>query len=309
MENILIRASALITILVIGIVMRTVGFLEESAGAVVKKMLMNLTLPCAIITNFSKINALDLDMIFLILLGIAVNGIMIGIGAFLTRNQEKEEKALYMNCLPAYNIGAFCLPYIQNFMPPLASVTACLFDAGNSLMCTGGTYSIVAEYLSEEKTNFKVKIKAFGKRILSSMPLLTYLVMILLSLLRIQLPAQVVAFVAPAAEANPFVAMFMLGLLFRLELNRSYIVSIVKLLSVRHIFNIALALFCFYVLPFDLMVRQGLVLVCFAPMSAVAPLFTHLCGGKEGLASAANSISILLSVVEITGLIFAMGIV
>lgn len=306
MGNILLRACALITILIIGIIMHMTGFLGDEAGGIVKKILMYLTLPCAIITNFSKVDALDASMIILILMGIGANGAMILIGAFLTRNQEKDQKALYMNCLPAYNIGAFCLPYIQNFMPAMASVTACLFDAGNSLMCTGGTYSIVAEYLSEDKGGFKIRV--FLKRLLSSMPLITYLVMIILSLLHIKLPQAVVTFVSPAAEANPFIAMFMLGLLFRMETNKSYLASIVKILGTRHLFNIAFALFCYYILPFDLIVRQGLVLVCFGPMSAVAPLFTELCGGNEGLASAANSISIILSVIEITLLIMFMGI-
>lgn len=306
MGNILLRACALVTILIIGIIMHMTGFLGDEAGGIVKKILMSLTLPAAIITNFSRIDALDGSMIILILMGIGANSAMILIGAFLARNKTKDQKALYMNCLPAYNIGAFCLPYIQNFMPAMASVTACLFDAGNSIMCTGGTYSIVAEYLSEHKGSFKLSIML--KRLISSMPLMTYLVMITISLLHIKLPNAMVSFVSPAASANPFIAMFMLGLLFRMEKNKSYLASIAKLLGIRHLFNIAFALFCYYILPFDLIVRQGLVLISFGPMSAVAPLFTELCGGDEGLASAANSISIILSVIEITLLIMLMGI-
>lgn len=306
MGNILLRAFSLIAILIIGIVMHAAGFLRDEASDVVKKMLMYLTLPAAIITNFSKIDALDSSMIILILMGIAANGAMILIGAFLTCGKTTDQKALYMNCLPAYNIGAFCLPYIQSFMPAMANVTVCLFDAGNSIMCTGGTYSIVSEYLSERKGG--VKLKSILKRLTSSMPLMTYLVMIILALLHIKLPEAAITLVSPAASANPFMAMFMLGLLFRMEKNISYITSIVKLLGIRRLFNIAFALFCYYVLPFDLVVRQGLVLICFGPMSVVAPLFTGLCQGDEGLASAANSISIILSVIEITLLIIVMGI-
>lgn len=306
MGDILLRASALVTVLCIGILMHHTGFLKDEAGAVVKKILMSLTLPAAIITNFSRIDALDGSMILLILMGIAANAAMIGMGAFLTRKKGKDRKALFMNCLPAYNIGAFCLPYIQSFMPAMSTVTACLFDAGNSIMCTGGTYSIVAEYLSEKKGGFQIRV--FLKRMASSVPLVTYSIMIVLSLLHIRLPDAVITFVSPAASANAFTAMFMLGLLFRMEKNRSYVISILKLLGIRHLFNISFALFCYYVLPFDLVIRQGLVLISFAPMSAVAPLFTELCGGDEGLASAANSISIIASVIEITVLIMAMGI-
>ena len=43
-------------------------------------------------------------------------------------------------------------------------------------------------------------------------------------------------------------------------------------------------------------------------MSVVAPVFTGLCGGDEGMASAADSISILISIVEITLLLVIMEI-
>ena len=43
-------------------------------------------------------------------------------------------------------------------------------------------------------------------------------------------------------------------------------------------------------------------------MSVIAPVFTGLCGGDEGKASAADSITIVLSVVEITLLLVVMGI-
>lgn len=41
-----------------------------------------------------------------------------------------------------YNIGCFTLPFIQSFIGPAGVVATCLFDAGNSVMCTGATYSI-----------------------------------------------------------------------------------------------------------------------------------------------------------------------
>jgi hypothetical protein len=61
-------------------------------------------------------------------------------------------------------------------------------------------------------------------------------------------------------------------------------------------------------LPFELPIRQALVLLCFAPMSAVAPAFTGMCGGDEGMASCTNSLSILCSLVVITTLIGVLGI-
>ena len=59
---------------------------------------------------------------------------------------------------------------------------------------------------------------------------------------------------------------------------------------------------------FDIVIRQALVLLCFAPMSAVAPAYTGMCGGDEGMASCANSVTILCSLVTITALLAFMGL-
>lgn len=306
MSEIILRAVSLTLVIGAGVVLRSFRVVGEEAGACVKAILMYLTLPAAIITNFSKIERLNGAMMLMILLGIAANLAMIFLGACLTKTKEKEEKAVYMNCLPAYNIGAFCLPFIQSFLPPVGSVTACLFDAGNSLMCTGGTYAIVTEYLSERKEG--IDVKGIGKRLFTSPPLVTYLVMIFLSLASVRIPQPVLALLSPAATANPFIAMLMIGLLFRMEFKKSYILSIFKLVGLRHLFSVLMSLVYYFALPFDLAVRQALVLVSFGPMSVVASVFTGKCGGDEGKASAANSVTIVCSVVEITVLLIVMGI-
>ena len=306
MASIILRAVSLALMILVGIVMRSTGFVDDKAGGYVKKILMYITLPASIVTNFSRIETLKGDMAALIFIGMAVNLFMIFAGALLTKKQDKGEKAFYMNCLPAYNIGAFCLPFVQSFLPAMGSVAACLFDAGNSIMCTGGTYSISAEYLSEHKKGMDTR--AFMKRLIASPPLVTYIVMIVLSLLHIKLPEAVYTLISPAASANTFIAMLMIGLLFRMEFKKSYMVSILKVLGIRHVFAMVMSLLYYSALPFELEVRQALVLVSFGPMSVVAPVFTGLCGGDEGKASAANSISIVFSVIEITVLLVVMGI-
>ena len=306
MGAIVLRAFSLTLVILIGVVLRAAGLVDDKAGAHIKTILLNITLPAAIITNFSKIESIGGPMASLVLLGIAANVVMIVAGAILSRKKHTAERAFYMNCFPAYNIGTFCLPFIQSFLPPLGAVAACLFDAGNSIMCTGGTYSINAGYLSEAKKGIDPHTTL--KRLFTSAPLVTYLVMLALSLLRIRIGEPVVTLLSPAAAANPFLAMLMIGLLFRIEFKRTYFASIFVSLLARHVSAILLSLFYYFVLPFDLAIRQALVLVTFGPMSVIAPVFTGLCGGDEGKASAANSISIVLSVVEITSLLVAMGI-
>ena len=169
-----------------------------------------------------------------------------------------------------------------------------------------GTYAFVAEYTSENRRG--LNLKSFVKRLISSPPLVTYVVMFTLSVMGLQLPDAVLTLVNPMASANTFIAMLMLGLLFHLELKKEYIKEIIRLLGLRHIFAAVCALIFYFLLPFDLVIRQTLALLCFAPMSAVSPAYTGMCGGDEGLASCANSISILFSLVTITILLGIMGL-
>ena len=82
--------------------------------------------------------------------------------------------------------------------------------------------------------------------------------------------------------------------------------DICRILGVRHVAALAMALASYYLLPLDIVLRRTLVLISFAPISAVAPAYTGMCGGDEGKAGAANSISILLSVIELTVLLIIM---
>ena len=100
-----------------------------------------------------------------------------------------------MLTLPAYNIGSFCLPFIQSFLPAIGSVTACVFDVGNSVVCTGGSYAFVSEYVSGSKNG--INMGHFAKRLVTSPPLMTYVVMFALSLAHVPIPEQVLTFISP----------------------------------------------------------------------------------------------------------------
>lgn len=151
-------------------------------------------------------------------------------------------------------------------------------------------------------------IGAFVKRLITSPPLVAYVTMFVLSVIDFEMPETILTLIDPMAKANTFVAMLMLGLLFHIEFKKEYLGEIIKIVALRHVFAVVCALVFFFLLPFDLVIRQTLVLTCFAPMSAVAPAYTGMCGGDEGMASCANSVTILCSLVTITLLLVIMGL-
>ena len=65
----------------------------------------------------------------------------------------------------------------------------------------------------------------------------------------------------------------------------------------------AAALACYFLLPLALEYRQALALLVFSPISSVAPAFTSELKGDVGLASAINSVSVLVSIVCIVAVL------
>lgn len=306
MFAILLRALSFTFIIGIGMFLKKTGMVKEDAGESVKKILINVTLPAAIIVNFSAVDEIKAEMALIVLLGLGLNIFVMLLGAFCSRHKGSKMQALYMLNLQGYNIGTFCLPFVQSFLPAIGTVAACMFDAGNSIMCTGGAYAFTSSYLAKERQGFDVK--AFAKKLFSSAPLISYVGMFLLSLAGIRLPGEVTQFLSPVASANTFMAMLMLGLIFHIELKKEYIKEVTLLLALRYLLAAVFSAVIYCFLPFEPAIRQTLVLVCFAPIGVLMPAFTGMCGSDEGMAGCANSLSILCSLFFLTSLITLFGL-
>ena len=151
MTAVLLRAASLAFVMALGILLKKTGIVEQNAGEVIKKLLINLTLPAAIIVNFAAIPSIQSSFLFLAFLGMALDIVGMVVGAWMTKKETPEKKALYMLELPAYNIGTFCIPFVQSFLPGIGSVSACIFDVGNSVICTGGSYAFCLRIYIEKQ--------------------------------------------------------------------------------------------------------------------------------------------------------------
>ena len=75
---------------------------------------MNVTLPCALLTNASGIT-IDQSMIILLLIGLTSNIIMLLISFILSRKEENVLKGYYMINCSGYNIGNFVCHLFKAF--------------------------------------------------------------------------------------------------------------------------------------------------------------------------------------------------
>lgn len=303
MIDILIKASGFILIILLGFTLKSKGLCTREHGSFLSTIIMNITLPCSLL---SSINNLEITPILLIALacGLIGNVITNVSGYLIQRNESPMTKALSMINSSGYNIGTFTLPFVQSFFPSSLIAYVCLFDTGNALMCLGGTYTAASSVVSsEEKQNFKT----VAKKLFSSIPFCTYIILFFLSLFHIAIPEQVLTISSIAGNANPFLAMLMIGILLEVKLDLSQIKLIKKILLNRYLVTIFLSLLVFFILPTDLDIKKMIILCLFSPVSSVAPVFSNRLGSHSPVPSAINSLSIIISIIIMTILILFMA--
>ena len=301
MIEILGKAGGYVFIIVLGIVLRKIGFFKEGDFNILAKICLRITLTASVIYSFSG-KEFDLSLISLCFLGFFAGLIYIVTG-YLVNLKNKKGAAFSIVNLSGYNVGCFTVPFVQGFLGPMGVITTSLFDVGNAMICLGGSYSVA----SIAKENSKFSIKKIGKALVTSVTFITYMVMIILRLIGVALPRAVVDCAGVIGGANAFVAMLMLGVGFKLTVDKEQILLVLKHLGIRYAICAVVAVLVYTLLPFDPVIRKALVLILFGPLSSPIPAFVEELKMDSGLAGAINSVSVVISTVMMVILLTVMG--
>ena len=301
MLNILIKAGCYIAIILLGIGLRRIGFFKESDFSVLSKIVIKVTLPAALIVNAAS-RDLDPRLLTLALLGLGGGVIYVLAGWFVSRRADKDTKAFDMLNHSGYNIGLFAIPFTESFLGATGVMTASLFDVGNAFVCLGGAYGVAAAVKDGSGFDLKRVLKALAV----SVPFLVHIGTVLMNLLHIPFPAPVVDCARIIANANSFLAMLMIGVGFRLDLDRRKLGRIGRVLALRYGIAAILALCYWFLLPFEETVRLALVILAVSPIGSAVPGFTEEMKGDFGLSCSINSLSILISIITIVALLVTL---
>lgn len=301
MEEVFTRALCFVAIIILGFVLRRIGFFSEGAFHTLSQIVIKITLPASIVKSFSG-STLEVSMLLVMGLGLGA-GIVYTVAAYLVNlKKPKEQQAFDVVNLPGYNIGVFAMPFISSFLGSAGVVTTGIFDSGNAFVCLGGSYGIAASIKDGSGFSFKRIFKALA----TSVPFLVYIFMLILSLLKLTLPALVLECANIISSGNAVLAMLMIGVGFKLEAKKEQIGHLVKIVVMRYAIAAVIAAVFYFLLPLSLEVRQTLVLLAFAPIGAAVPGFTAQLKGDTGLSSAINSVCIIISIIIMVALLFVM---
>ena len=290
--------SGYILFIILGQFLKLIGRLpRESAGAV-STLVLYVTLPCAIVKVLNG-TPFDPNMVLCLAAGFLISWVLIGATRLICRRDPKQAKFAMLN-LPGWNIGTFAMPYTASFVTPEGFLAICFFDMGNALMCTGGTYAFVC---SESGVPLREKLVSIVRRLLSSGPICTYLIVFVLMLTHSQLPPGIIRIIDIGASANSFLAMIMIGMSVNLAINPEHLRLFGRLLFWRYVINLATAVLLYYVLPFEEPTRMAVALVMLAPIPAMGIVFTMKAKLDWEASANINTLSIIISVVLMSTLI------
>jgi len=303
MIPILLKSASLISFIVLGYVLKRLGLFGKDDYRIPVKIVMNITMPCAAIVSFASYPP-DLSLLLVVCLGFGMNCLMLAAAYLCSRSVARPARAVWLNCVPGFNIGAFAMPFVQSFLSPGSLVGTCLFDTGSALMCNGTTYAISCNILDGSKG---LNIKRIVKALLHSVPFLTYFILFIVTLCKLPIPQGLVNFITPAANANAFMAMLMVGMMLDLNIEKTYLKQMAGILALRYSITIAASALFYFCLPLSLEIRQSLAVTVFAPVGMVSTALCVKAGGDPAVAAGTNSLSILISLPCMVALMVIFG--
>lgn len=299
MGEIILKALVLFGIVIFAYLLKQLPlFRGQENFEVVSRIVLYVTLPASIISNLNG-TVFHPSLLLLCVFGFLCNWIYIAVSYIF--GKDRDQQSFMMINMNGYNIGNFALPFITYFVQGTPILYVSMFDAGSALMVMSGNY-LVARTVKDGKPQNLSGVNII-KRFFSSPAVVAYVVMVTLSLFSLSLPKVLGEFVGIIGGANTFLCMFMIGLALEMRIDREKLSAILKILSLRYGVALVLAVMVYFFLPGDLTMKKILIILLFAPVASAAPMFTNWLGGDLELSAQVNSLTIIISMVIISGLL------
>jgi predicted permease len=303
MGEIAAKAASLILIIVIGYVIKRIGWVSAADFPKFSKIILRITLPCALITSFNTFDITS-NLLFLTAIGLLANLILQITGYLVNQRKGGIAQAFGIINLGSYNVGAFAMPYIAGLMGPQSIIFASLFDVGNSFGAAGIGYGWSRSVADEKQ---KTTLGGFLKLMFLSPLFDTYLILLLMRLLGLQLPDEVITFTSTVGGANTFLAMLMIGIGLELGLDAHRFKLAFKYLAIRYGFSLIFSILTVLFLPVSMVVKTILCMLFFSPIASMATGFTDEAGGDVETSAFMNSVSILIGIFALPLVLAVMG--
>lgn len=303
MEEVLTKSFGFIFIILLGYALKKIHFFKREDGVFFSNLVMNVTLPASLIANANGMT-IDISTIIVILIGLFANIFMVIFSKMIYRKQSPVSQGIAMINCSGYNVGNFAMPFAASFFGAEGMMHMCMFDIGNALMGLGGTYAFARNVVDGRG---RMNLRNLGRVIIRSIPFDVYVLLFFISLFKITIPTPITSIASMIGSANGFLAMLMIGILLEINITKEQLKSVSKILSIRYIGNALMAIVIYAFFPLPLIAKQMIVLILFSPISSVAAVYSQMIDEDDPSPALANSISIIISIVVLTGLLLVFA--
>ncbi|MCM3508787.1 MULTISPECIES: AEC family transporter [Staphylococcus] len=259
----------IILLIALGYFLKRINYLKATDSKVLSTLVLNVTLPSLVIVN---LNSADLNMSFSILpIMMIVYGIVAKIIViWFFRKYSNQMRGSVGMMTGSMNIGLFAYPLVNAIWPEKGMVYFGMADIGGAMIMFGLTY-FVGSYFSEGGDQFNFKF--LGKKLIQSVPLVTYIVMFTLNMSNIHIWKPAIDFFSILSKANMPLSMILLGVMLSFSIDREYLPVTIKYLCLHYGLAIVAGTLVHFFLPVsDPMIKTTLLITWLLPVGvAIIP--------------------------------------
>ncbi|UYP45187.1 hypothetical protein NEF87_001472 [Candidatus Lokiarchaeum ossiferum] len=283
------------SIIMLGFFLRQVKIFRIEDGRTLSKIIINITLPAVILNTISKIQ-IDFSLGIMPLICLIYTIIVLGFNMIVSRNLVPQDKGVLLMTVITFNVGNFAYPIFEGIWGEIGLAYAAMFDIGNAFVIFALCYIIAAinspKNLVEEK---KPEIKVILKKALTSPPLVSYFLALLLNILHLTIHPSITAFLDVFAKANMGIVLLCLGILLDFHFNKQQWHSILQIFLIRYSFGIGFGLLCYFFLPFSELVRTLIFILLILPVGmSIIPYGVEFGFDEQKIATICN-LTIIIS--------------
>lgn len=295
MVEVISWATIYIVTIALGYTLKRLHVFEEKDKKIFSGLIANVTLPAMIISSFVGVEP-SFWYLAAMVLCLVVNIALLLTSMLVSAKKDKETQAMYMINGSGFNFGNIAIPYLSNFFTTGIPYLF-MFDMGDSFMSLGTSYALGQVKIGQVADNpFKAVLKSLSK----SVCFIAYIAMLILNILKINLPEYFLDMAGFMGKGNGFIAMIMIGISLELNMKKESVKDIITIIGTRYLVGIIAALIIFFIIPAPLPMRQILATAVFAGVPNVALVYTIKLGVKTDVAAALAPISTVLSIVTLS---------
>jgi len=253
-------------IIFLGYCLKRLNLIREKDGESLSRVIFNITMPALIIANFSAF-ALDASLLIAGASGFAFGLLMALVGLLVFRRQKDCNRGMLTMLIPGLNVGLFALPLVEAIWGQQGILYFLMFDVGNSFIIFGLMYAIASCFSSQSGV---ADMAGALRRGMKSVPLLTYMGVMVLSLAGLKFPDAMLGTCQIIGRANMPLALLLLGIYLSFSFDKAYVKSMAQVLALRYVVGIVAGVAVFYLTPLDAMVKYTVLIGFLLPIPTIA---------------------------------------